>query len=364
MATLRFTVMSGAVVLGAAVATARAAGAAAPPPPPGARLAFQEDWSAERIDASKWYPLRKRWGQGNNGVTPDNVAIDRDTVNGTPQHVLVCEAHGDDYDGPVVGAHGDRKRVGGVIATHQFFAAGRFEVIMKVGGPQGAGSMPRGAVPAIWTYAYRWVGSAAGKPSAFDGSHPQYNPLLKVPGSPATELWSEIDFPELGKNGDFGHGGYNVFCQNRHEWNTFEVPPIGDGQYHTYTTEWRTGLKPVPNVRDSQVVEWDGFWWVQDATVPIGSYLGNPLRRLSKDRYAACCGLSARHWIDGRPVGQNASNVPCMAAQLTLGVWLPAWGGPAPWRTARVSFGPVRVWQYDDPGDVRGVLTEDVPPNF
>jgi len=53
-----------------------------------------------------------------------------------------------------------------------------------------------------------------------------------------------------------------------------------------------------------------------------------------------------------------------MAAQLTMGVWLPAWAGPAQWQTAQVFFGPVKIWQYDDPGDVRGILTEDVPPNL
>jgi hypothetical protein len=30
----------------------------------------------------------------------------------------------------------------------------------------------------------------------------------------------------------------------------------------------------------------------------------------------------------------------------------------------QVSFGPVKIWQFDDPGDVRNVLTNDVPPNF
>ncbi len=41
---------------------------ALPPLPSGARLTFQEDWSAGHVDKSKWYMLRKKWGQGNNGV--------------------------------------------------------------------------------------------------------------------------------------------------------------------------------------------------------------------------------------------------------------------------------------------------------
>ena len=188
--------------------------------PANARLVLQEDWSAGRIDPGKWYALSKKWGQGNNGVTPENVAIGRDRVNGVEQNVLVCEAHGDLYQGPVTGARGEKKRVGGVVATKQFFASGRYEVVMKVGGPAGAGAgaQPQGAVPAIWTYAYLWAETSADKQSAFDAGAPLFNPLLKTKDAPATEYWSEIDFPELGRNGDFTHGGYNVFCQNRHDW--------------------------------------------------------------------------------------------------------------------------------------------------
>jgi hypothetical protein len=53
-----------------------------------------------------------------------------------------------------------------------------------------------------------------------------------------------------------------------------------------------------------------------------------------------------------------------MAAQLNLGVWLPDWAGPVPWETATVSFASVKVWQYGDPGDVRGVITGDIKDNF
>lgn len=53
-----------------------------------------------------------------------------------------------------------------------------------------------------------------------------------------------------------------------------------------------------------------------------------------------------------------------MAGQLNLGIWLPKWAGPAPWKTSRVSFASVQVWQYGDPGDVRNVLINDIPDNF
>lgn len=72
-----------------------------------------------------------------------------------------------------------------------------------------------------------------------------------------------------------------------------------------------------------------GLHWVRDKAVPFDRSLGNPLRRLGADQCAVCTGVRADHWVDGRKVGENSRFVPVMAAQRTLGVWLPAWAGPA-----------------------------------
>jgi len=53
-----------------------------------------------------------------------------------------------------------------------------------------------------------------------------------------------------------------------------------------------------------------------------------------------------------------------MAAQLTMGVWLPGWGGPAPWKQSTVSIASAHIWQYGDEGDVRGIITENITYNF
>ena len=115
---------------------------------------------------------------------------------------------------------------------------------------------------------------------------------------------------------------------------------------------------------DEQVVESEGFWWIKDKSVPFSQYLGNPLKRLGKDRYAVYAGERADHWMDGKKIAENTRFVPAMAAQLTMGVWLPEWAGEAPWSSSRVSFASVKVWQYDDAGDVRGILTKDLRDNF
>ena len=343
------------------------------PVPAASRLAFSEDWAEGKIDPAKWYLLRKRWGEGNRGVVPENVSISRDTVAGAERDVLVCEAHGDLYDGAVVGERGARARVGGVIVSKPYFASGRFEVVMKIGatsrhdgGPEDP-RRPIGTVPAIWTYAYRYARvpreRASDRAGDFFRDVPLYNPHL-ARGRATTMYWSELDFPEYGKAGGFDRAMYNTFCQDQHHPELFDVRGAADGRYHTYTTEWRTKLEPLSGVTDAQVVEYNGFWWVQDKSVPIDKYRGNPLKRLGPDEYAVYHGDEALHWIDSHFVARNTRFVPAMAAQLNLGVWLPDWAGPAPWKTAHIRFASVKVWQYDDPGDVRGVLTDPIGDSF
>jgi hypothetical protein len=340
------------------------------PLPEKARLAFEEDWSSGRIDPARWYALRKKWGAGNHGVVPENVRIEKDVVDGKPRNVLVCEAHGDAYDGPVVGLWGRKERVGGVLVSKPFFASGRFEVAMKIGraAPYADGPAdprkPSGCVPAIWTFAYRWVEVSRKPVDDFVPGAPLYNPFIKAYGIGANEYWSELDFPEFGKNGDFSRAMYNTFSPGRHDSRMFDVGFAADGEWHTYVTDWRTKLVPLPEVTDAHVVQHGGFWWVKDKAVPFESYLAHPLKRLGPNRYAAYAGDRATHWIDGRKVGENRRFVPAYAAQLNLGVWLPDWAGPARWKTADVRFASIRIWQYDDPGDVRGILTEDIGDNF
>lgn len=347
--------------------------AADPPQSPaveGERLVLDERWSAGRIDPDRWYILRKQWGQGNHGVVPENVRIERDIVDGQEKHILVCEAHGDEYDGDVVGLWGRKQRVGGVIVSKQWFASGRFEIVMKIGadephegGPDNP-TKPLGAVPAIWTYGYRYVEVDKALMHEFVADQPLYNPHMPRYGIGTNEYWSEIDFPEFGKDGSFDKPMYNTFCQNRHDSRTFDVRGAADGQYHTYVTEWRTHLVPIAGVTDDQVIEHDGYFWIRDKAVPFEQYLGNPLKKRGDDDYLVYCGLRATHWVDGEKVGENKMFVPSMAAQLNVGVWMPNWAGPAPWATAKVRIASIKVWQYDDPGDVRGVLVDDLADNF
>jgi hypothetical protein len=199
------------------------------PLPETARLVIDEDWSSGETDPQKWYALRKKWGDGNHGVVPENVRIEQDVVQGRRQKVLVCVARGDQYTGSVTGLGGNTARVGGVIVSKPFLASGRYEVVMKIGSHQRheGGPVdpahPRGAVPAIWTYGYRFVQVDPALQDQFVPDSPLYNPHMKAYGTGANEYWSELDFPEFGKGDDFSKGLYTTFCQNRHESLIFDV---------------------------------------------------------------------------------------------------------------------------------------------
>jgi len=340
-----------------------------PPVKENAILALDEDWS-NGIDARKWYVMRRHWGNGHHGVVPENVRVAKERAeDGSFRNVLVCEAHGDRYDGPVKGLNNRGDRVGGVVVSKAFFASGRFEASMRVGdtdkndaGPENP-TRPIGTIPAIWVYA-GW--NTRVKPELADNyvsENPFYQPYLQEWGRGNAFYWSELDFPELGKKGDFDHGLYNTFMSKQKDSITYPVN-VADGRFHTYTTEWRTTLIAMKDLRDDQVKEHEGFWWVRDLKVPFGSYWGNPLKKLGPNQYATYQGLIARHWIDEKFIGENTKFVPCIAAQLSLGVWLPDWAGPAPWKTSRVSFAGIRVWQYNDEGDVKGLLTNDQADNI
>lgn len=340
-----------------------------PPLKEGAELVLDEDWS-QGIGAQKWYVMRRHWGNGHHGVVPDNVRVEQERDDdGKTRSVLVCEAHGERYDGPVKGLWNRGDRVGGVIVSKAFFASGRFEVSMRVGsteksegGPDDP-ARPIGTIPAIWIYA-GW--NTRVKPELADNytaENPMYQPYLQEWGRGNAFYWSELDFPELGKKGDFEHGLYNTFLAKKTDSITYPVK-VADGRFHTYTTEWRTTLVPMNDLRDDQVAEHAGFWWVRDLKVPFDKYWGNPLRKLGSNRYATCQGLVAKHWIDGKYIGENTKFVPCIAAQLSLGVWLPDWAGPAPWKVSRVSFDRIRIWQYNDEGDVKGILSNDQANNI
>ena len=197
------------------------------PLPLKAKLALAEDWSSGKIESKRWYALRKKWGENNFGVVPENVTIVGDTVGGKRRQVLRCEAHGDEYSGPVTGQWKRKRRVGGVLVSKQHFASGRFEVEMKIGSVDNP--RPKGIVPAIWTYGYRAVAVQAKLSDDFSPTQPLYQPYLQKWGKGQAFYWSELDFPEYGKGGKFDRPMYNTFLNSKHQPLTFDAHGTADG---------------------------------------------------------------------------------------------------------------------------------------
>ena len=218
---------------------------------------------------------------------------------------------------------------GAAVVSKRFFASGVYEVVFKIGTNE-EGKPPIGMVPAIWTYAYRFVTHAEGKRKQFDRANPAYHPVLDRHNWGGCEYWSEIDFPEFGKRQKLEEGLFNTFLNDKHDSRVWPTPGVLDGKYHTIRMTWTTEMRPVPGVSDAQVEKAHGFWWVQDPKVPFEQYWGNPLKRVGKDRYEVYAGKEVVYELDGKRVGSSTKYVPAMGAQMTLGVWFPKWGGEAP----------------------------------
>ena len=101
--------------------------------------AFYDDFSSGTVDPTKWYAANKNWGgkvdkwsseDYNGGVVPSNLFV----KNG----ILQCVAHGNLYDGDILGIakdgkqRKDGKRVGACAVTRDYFASGSYEIRAKV----------------------------------------------------------------------------------------------------------------------------------------------------------------------------------------------------------------------------------------
>jgi len=102
--------------------------------------------AGSQLSTTKWLVVRKAWGNtyvlNNNGVVPENLEL---LCNGG----LRFHGHGDLYNGPIAGvgnALGNGKvRVGACIATKDYYASGRYEIVAK---------LTPGMVNAFWTFHY------------------------------------------------------------------------------------------------------------------------------------------------------------------------------------------------------------------
>lgn len=323
---------------------------------------FLEDWSSGKIDPSKWYMPRSKWGNGNNGVIPENLEFSKDIVLGKEKTVLNFYGNGDEYNGSLVGFNGAKNRVGSLLVSKRFFASGTYEIVFKISNSEKGKAI--GMVPAIWTYAYKFVKHRKGMYKKFDAKNPSYHPILDKHKWGGCEYWSEVDFPEFGKKQNLEKALFNTFLNANFHSQTIDTPSVLDGKYHTIKMTWTTELKPLPEATDKLVAEENGLWWVQSDKIPFEKFRGNPLKKLGKDQYSVYKGKELIYELDGKVLGGSKSFVPAMAAQLSVGMWLPDWGGKAPWSRAKMSISSIKISPLNDKGDCFGFLNEDLKDNF
>jgi len=162
----------------------------------------------------------KKWGLGNNGLSPNNVNIVVDTVNGVNKNVVRLDGSGDHYTGTGVqgvfkynGAYffnNENTRVGSGLCTVQEFASGQFDVVMKVDGQPGL-------APSIWTFHYEehspQVEGSIDAAKKVNPNDPNYRPgSLESSGTDFySTVNSELDIPELGHDGSYNSGFYNIY---------------------------------------------------------------------------------------------------------------------------------------------------------
>ncbi len=261
---------------------------------------FFDDFDGTELDSDKWLVAFKQWGgaNANGGVHPENVSVD----NGK----LIIEAHGNNYTGDLMGINkdysvrSDGKRVGGAIATKDYFASGDYEIRMKV--------VPQyGVASAIWTFQY----------AEYYPGDPEYIDK-PVGGEDYYAVNHEIDIEMPGRPGsahtgfDFDTVLFNTWTGENNDEYTVNYTDVGapqdDGQWHTYQFKWHTGDD-------------------------------NETRRVE-------------FYIDGVLKNTTTTDVPTNAGRLWIGAWFPnGWTGTPNFDTDYLEVDWVRITPYAEDGD-------------
>ncbi len=289
-----------AITIVLAVATA----SGAPPSSPQiATTPFFDDFTTGSVNADTWLIAHRQWGGigVNGGVVPKNVAVE--------DGHLVLTGLGKFYEGPVLGinkygiprTHG--RRIGGAIATRQYFASGRYEVRARV-------APHFGVCSAVSSMHYR---------EFYPGS-PQYVPSPEAPGKPYI-INHEIDIELPGRPAKlafddvaFDYGLFNTWCGQREDQFNDTYLKIGqhqdDGDFHVYRYEWHTG-------DDSG---------------------DNPPR--------------VEFFVDDRQIYTSREHIPDAAARFWLQLWFPdRWAGEPYFDETQMFVDWVRITPYGDAND-------------
>eukprot|EP00919_Chromeraceae_sp_WS-2016_P003686 GHVR01008966.1.p1 GENE.GHVR01008966.1~~GHVR01008966.1.p1 ORF type:complete len:340 (-),score=81.66 GHVR01008966.1:235-1254(-) len=318
---------------------------------------YTDDFS-EGIKGDRWSVYERVWGDNNNGVVPENVKLEKDDVNGITKNVVSFYCHGNMYDGNIKGVEkkkgggfsrsDNNTRVGACLISNDYFASGTYEIDIKI--PRDVSGM----CTAFWSFHYEehYCSPGKGKGNEINKDNPLYQPRHKL-GSDDDGYYStvnsEIDSPELGKNGDYSVGLFNTYTSET----SCSVQPIklpvdvSDEKYHRYSFEWATHLLPT-TLTESDVVKHQGHFYVST----LQSMYQGQACVFTNNTWCVYAGKKVKFYFDGKLIGESSESVPCVSARMVVGVWFPGWAGKAMWKEKVVKLSQVKFLPLNGEGDV------------
>lgn len=315
---------------------------------------FFDDFEGSELDSNKWLIAHRNWG----GLYEDGVyrtgGVHKDNISVSDGN-LVIEAHGNYYSGDRLGvdSYGNditienypdlKSKVGGAIATKEYFQSGLYLVKAKI--------IPKlGVCSAFWTFHYEAYtpGDEQYIETPFEnGDYYVINHEIDIelPGRPTAAI-EDISYETVllnhwrGVLGEFDFDmPYEVWKGEsngeREGWDQFKsnptpVPNQADGEYHIYGFDWHTGDAKQPKRVDYYI---DGV--LVETSLDDGPFLG-PYGEVGGEVY-----------------------VPDRLSRFWVAAWFPYfWAGTPEFDTEQLLIDWVYIHPYDEAGDV------DIPETY
>ncbi len=200
-----------------------------PYPPTGV---FQDSFkgtAGHQLDFSKWLVVKKTWGANNNGVVPENIELN---TSGGVRFYGHGNLYGNEPTDTVYGAadnYGNGKiRVGSCIATKNYYASGKYDIVAKVA---------PGFVDAFWTFHY------IEDPNYMGGEIKNSEIDFEFPGAPTDPTTNPGYSGEKAYINDMNLNSWGGLCtgDGYDSSKRYDTSAILSNDFHTYTIEWHTG---------------------------------------------------------------------------------------------------------------------------
>jgi len=306
---------------------------------------FREDFNGDTLDPTKWLIAGKQWGgRNNNGVVPENVKLE--------DGKLILEAHGDLYDGDVLGLYRLKKseiaanpelynlpygvdtiqrgktRVGAAIATQAYMASGRYTMYAKMIREPGVAST-------MWTFNYQEY----------------YGEVETVNGVPVAS--GDPEYVRAFKEGKILpiNGEYPDYYVYNHEID-IEVPGRPSAAHQNISHDYALFNTFTGEMDHEYQTSYSN---VKEALEQAGKTYTDDFHKYEFRWHTGGNGETPRvdYYVDDVFITSNTDFIPTNAGRLWLGVWFPdTWaGGAANFDVKQMEVDWFEYEPYHEPGD-------------